>query len=115
MSLRWMKLPKMRAKRCGAAVCGLACHGGILVAGGKSSEHIVSRSAELLCYDNDAGLSGSTMAKTQLHWRSVAEMSTPRYGCAALPLMDGRAMIAGGRGNKGYLATVEAYCPRRNR
>ena len=109
ISLRWTRLPRMRAKRCGAAVCGL--HGvGVLVAGGKSSEHVVSRSAELLCTAPKAG-----SGRSDLHWRPVADMSAPRYGCASLQLLDGRAMVIGGRGNKGYLATVEAFCPNRNR
>ena len=38
-------------------------------------------------------------------------MSTPRYGCATARLADGRALVIGGRGSNGFLATVEAYSP----
>jgi N-acetylneuraminic acid mutarotase len=72
--------------------------GRLLVAGGKSSEHLLLRSVEAYnALTND--------------WEVLSDMSTPRYGCAAARLADGRALVIGGRGSNGFLATVEAYSP----
>lgn len=97
VSLKWTKLRSMRAKRCGAGSTVLG-DGRLLVAGGKSSEHLLLRSVE--AYD----------AFTN-EWEVLPDMSTPRYGCAAARLADGRALVIGGRGSNGFLATVEAYSP----
>ena len=40
-----------------------------------------------------------------------AAQSTPRYGCVAVRLADGRAMVVGGRGSTGFLATSEVFDP----
>ena len=45
VSLKWTKLRSMRAKRCGAGSTVLG-DGRLLVAGGKSSEHLLLRSVE---------------------------------------------------------------------
>ena len=70
----------------------------LLVAGGKSSEHLLLRSAE--AYNPVTN-----------EWEVLPDMSTPRYGCAAARLADGRVLVIGGRGSTGFLATVEAYSP----
>eukprot|EP01043_Picozoa_sp_COSAG02_P010911 COSAG02_NODE_394_length_23152_cov_13.232204_14_plen_568_part_00 len=100
VSLKWSKLRPMRAKRCGAG-CSVLADGRLLVAGGKSSEHLLLRSVEAYnALTND--------------WEVLPDMSTPRYGCAAARLADGRALVIGGRGSNGFLATVEAYSPQLN-
>ena len=97
VSLKWTALRPMRAKRCGAGSTVLK-DGRLLVAGGKSSEHLLLRSVE--AYDPHTN-----------DWAALPDMSTPRYGCAAARLADGRALVIGGRGSNGFLATVEAYSP----
>ncbi len=97
VSLKWSNLRPMRAKRCGAG-CTVLADGRLLVAGGKSSEHLLLRSVEAYnALAND--------------WEVLPDMSTPRYGCAAARLADGRALVIGGRSSNGFLATVEAYSP----
>ena len=46
ISLQWSPLPPLRAKRCGAGATALG-DGRLLVVGGKSSEHLLLRSAEI--------------------------------------------------------------------
>jgi len=52
ISLQWSPLPPLRAKRCGAGATTLG-DGRLLVVGGKSSEHLLLRSAEI--YDPQSG------------------------------------------------------------
>ena len=79
VSLKWTALRPMRAKRCGAGSTVLA-DGRLLVAGGKSSEHLLLRSAEV--YDPATN-----------EWQAISDVSTQRKSTVAGDVVMSRASL----------------------
>src|SRR5207302_8287081 len=79
--------------------CAVLPDGRVLIAGGTSSNGIITNSAEL--YDASADT-----------WTPAAYMNDARSGATASVLQDGRVLIAGGQGSAAALNTLEIFDPK---
>ncbi|HWF72753.1 MAG TPA: glycoside hydrolase family 6 protein [Solirubrobacteraceae bacterium] len=94
----WMQSPPYMAS---AATLG---SGDVVVAGGLPSLAASMGSTAAQVYE-------PSVTTSMPAWEPVASMTTARYGAVAASLPDGEVMVAGGEGDSGALASVEAFSP----
>ena len=102
---RWRPFPTMSTARCNFAMVTLQ-GGGVLIAGGWDGPQ--------RGWDEGGNVFGSAevLMPAEQGWRRIADMPTPRHGCTATVLADGKVMVVGGSDKLlGPMRTVEVWDP----